>query len=187
MEPRPPVRQDQNVDDAADRLRAGDDGAAAELYERHWAVVVDVVCRRLGSVEEAEAIAQEALLRALDAARRERLRSFRAYAMRVALNLAADLQRGGHWRATRGGVDPDGLAASDPDVPDMPGGLDDERVRAAVSRLPDEQRRVVSLRYGEGASFQAIARALEMSKNGVFERHARAMAALRELIGWREP
>jgi RNA polymerase sigma factor (sigma-70 family) len=144
--------------------------------------VVDVAARRLGNLEEAEAVAQEALLRALAAARHEEIRNFRAFAIRIAINLTLDTQRRRDWRAPR--EDPELLADStshEEDVHLL------ERIRDAVDRLDEDHRRVVELRYSEGRSFAEIALALGMSKNGVFARHERALAILRAQFSTKPP
>ena len=150
----------------------------ADRYARHWPVVVDVVCRRIGNREEAEVIAQEALVRALQAARTQPIERFGAYAMRIALNLAIDLRRRSDWRA-RAPLDPDRLR-EDPD--EGPALADLVRLRTAVDALAPEHRQIVELRYTEGRSFMEIAQALNMSKNGVFARHRRALDALRSFF-----
>src|SRR4051794_4088250 len=84
------------------------DQHAAALYASNWSAVVDVAARCLGNLEEAEAVAQEALLRALEVAAREEVGNFRALAMRIAINLTVDTRRRGDWRAPR--EDPELLA-----------------------------------------------------------------------------
>lgn len=171
---------DPDPDDPPARAAASD----AELYARCWPAVVDVVARRLGSVEEAEAIAQDALLRALDAARAaaaggEPVRQFRAFAMRIALNLATDQLRRRDWRAPR--EDPEHLAAPAPAGEASIREL--ERLRGAVDALAPEHREIVELRYVDGRSFAEIASMLGKSKNGVFARHQRALELLRAAFG----
>jgi RNA polymerase sigma-70 factor (ECF subfamily) len=147
----------------------------SELYRRWWAAVVDLAARRLGNWEEAEAVAQEALLRAIDAAEREEIRSFGAYVLRVAANLATDQLRRREWQARR--EDPDLVEAPpDPDRSEL------VRLRAAVDGLSPQQREIVELRYVDGRSFAEIAEVLGMSKNGVFARHERAIDALRTVF-----
>lgn len=160
---------------------------AAELYASSWPAVVNVAARRLGNLEEAEAVAQEALLRALDTLQHEEVHHFRALAMRIALNLIIDTQRRGEWRSPR--EDPELLV--DP-TPLFEGGEIDAQkslaqIREALERLDDEQRELIDMKYVQGLSFAQIAQRLGMSKNGVFARHERALDRLRVLLAPREP
>lgn len=165
-------------DPAIALVEAGDEGAAAELYARWRPAVFDLLVRRLGNVEEAEGLAQEALMRTLEAARGGGVRSFPAFALRVATNLATDALR--HRRFDRDREDPDALP-----VPPEPEAAELHRLRRAVDELPEECRKIVDLRYAQGLSFAEIAAALGMSKNGVFARHERALDLLRGVFARR--
>ncbi len=152
---------------------------SAELYVRWRPAVFDLLARRLGNLEEAENLAQEALLRAIDAAKVREIDNFAAYAMRIANNLAIDLLR---RRRFDSDADPEDKLAP---IPANPDAAEFRRLRMAVSRLPAEQRRVVLLRYDTGLSFAEIAVELGMSKNGAFARHNRAIDALRDMFAIR--
>jgi RNA polymerase sigma-70 factor (ECF subfamily) len=150
------------------------DDTAAALYARWRPAVVDLCARRLGNLEEAEATAQEALLRALQAHHAGELRSFVAYALRVASNLSIDVLRRRRFEARA-------VAAGETatNVEAQPEQAELSRMRRAVLDLPGPYREVVELHYDHGLSFAEIASVLSMSKNGVFARHERAMALLR--------
>lgn len=156
---------------------------AATLYASHWSAVVDVAARRLGNLEEAEAVAQEALLRALEASERGPVQNFRALAMRIAINLTVDTQRKSEWRARR--EDPE-LHEGPELLVDASARLEDlellAHIREAVDHLDSDHRQIVELRYTEGRSFADIAQMLGMSKNGVFARHERALSTLRSMF-----
>jgi RNA polymerase sigma-70 factor (ECF subfamily) len=156
-----------------DDRETGPRPATAALYARWRPVVFDLLVRRLGNVEEAEALAHDALLRAFAAHERGEVEHFPAYLLRVATNLATDAQR--RQRLERGREDPEEVLSTDaePDRAEL------GRLRSAVDALPAECREIVDLRYGEGLSFGEIAAALGMSKNGVFARHERALDLLR--------
>jgi RNA polymerase sigma-70 factor (ECF subfamily) len=145
------------------------------LYRTWWPVAVDFAARKLGNLEEAEAIAQEALLRALDVARREEVRSFSALVLRITHHLVVDRVRLAEWRSAR--TSPDDVPTRQEVDPVELG-----RIRAAVDQLPDDLREVVELKYVDGRSFAEIAGDLGLSKNGVFARHQRALDALRALF-----
>ena len=139
------------------RVREGDRQAAEDLYVRWRQPVFDLLARRLGNLEEAENLTQDALLRALHASRTREVKRFGAYVMRVAHNLATDALR---RRRFRGEV-PDMEAALEV-MPDLDA-AEHVRLRRAVRQLPPDQRQVVLLRYDQELSFGEIAATLGMS------------------------
>ncbi|MBX2800545.1 MAG: sigma-70 family RNA polymerase sigma factor [Myxococcales bacterium] len=151
----------------------------AELYRKYRPKVFDLLVRRLRNVEEAEALAQEAMLRALQASKTKPIRSFGAFAMRIAHNLATDVLR--RRRFEGGWVDPESALVVDP----KPEQVELFRLRGLVEVLPPRYRQIILLRYEKGLSFAEIARSLDMSKNGAFARHERALDMLRESFGKR--
>ncbi|HHO54580.1 MAG TPA: sigma-70 family RNA polymerase sigma factor [Deltaproteobacteria bacterium] len=161
------------TDPAAQRARDG------ELYQRHRPAVFDLLVRRLHNVEEAEALAQEAMLRALDASHRQEIRSFTAFVLRIAHNLATDLLR--RRRFEGGPVDAETTLA----VPAEPERVELFRLEGAVRSLPESHQQLIELRYHRGLSFAEIAEELQMSKNGVFARHERALDQLRQIFARR--
>lgn len=74
----------------------------------------------------------------------------------------------------------------DADAPDALAALEAEGTRkeieAAVERLPERERLVVSMHYFEGARFKDIGRLLGVSEPRVSQLHARAMMRLREIL-----
>lgn len=151
----------------------------SELYRRHRPAVFDLLVRRLRNVEEAEALTQEAMLRALDASHRQEIRSFAAFALRIAHNLATDLLR--RRRFEGGPVDAETALA----VPAEPERVELFRLHGAVQSLPEQHQQIIELRYNRGLSFAEIAEELQMSKNGVFARHERALEMLRQIFARR--
>jgi len=151
----------------------------AKLYVRWRPAVFDLLARRLGNIEEAENLAQEALLRALDAMDTREIDNFAGYAMRIANNLATD-----RLRRRRFDSDTNPEDALTP-IPANPDAAEFRRLRRAVGGLPEDMRRVIQLRYDLGLSFGEIAIELGMSKNGVFARHNNALDALRDMFAIR--
>jgi RNA polymerase sigma-70 factor (ECF subfamily) len=144
-------------------------------YRVWWPVVVDYAARRLRNLEEAEVVAQEALLRALAVEAREPVMSFAALVLRIAHHLCVDHLRRGHWRTER--ADLDSLSSAPRED-----GADLGRLRQAVDTLPPDLLEIVERRYVDGQSFAEIAEQLSMSKNGVFARHRRALDQLRRVL-----
>jgi RNA polymerase sigma-70 factor (ECF subfamily) len=160
------------------RCSQGDDDAAAELVRQWQPKVFDLAARLLGNLEEGESVAQEALLRTLTAVRDPQgasVRHFGAYAMRTARNLSVDRLR--HAAVVRRApADPTPESAPPRETREL------ERLRGHVQELEGELREIVELRYVQELSFGQMATRLGLSKNGVFSRHARALAALRERL-----
>ncbi len=158
--------------DRPDRHDDGDDESAA-LVARWRRAVVDLCARRLGTLEEAEAVAHEALIKGLGAHRTSEVRSFGAYLLRIAHNLTTDALR--RRKLERGAARISELPVVEP-ILDL---ADHARLRREVEALPETYREVVVLHYTHGLSFAEIAATLSMSKNAVFARHQRAMRLLR--------
>jgi RNA polymerase sigma-70 factor (ECF subfamily) len=108
----------------------------------------------------------------------------RAWLFRILLNRHRDLRRS----APRPGhlVPVEGLFPEPAVLPSQDGHLAVAEVRAAMERLPDDQRHALLLVALEGLSFEAAAEALEIPKGTLMSRLARARANLRALTG-REP
>ena len=138
-------------------------------FEGLYRVAYRVAFRILGSHEETEDVAQEALVRAYVSCRRIRKHA-PAWVARVSANLAID-----RWRTRRriAAAPVPEQAGSDPWQPDRV-----DLVRALRS-LPRGQREIVVLRYLADQSEQSVAVALGCSTGTVKSQAARGLAALR--------
>ena len=159
----------------------GDEEAFAVLVHRHQAWAWSLALRFLGERQNAEDVVQEAFLRLLQAAPRYRPRAaFRTYFYRIITRLCLDQAR--KKRSI--------FSADLPDAP-HPGPdpsdsiLQQEisaAVRAALDRLPANQRMAVVLRYYEELDYRGIAEALQISTKAVERLLARARERLRASI-----
>ena len=173
-------------------------GYYRSLVERYWRVVVLRVKPRVKNMADAEDVAQEAFIRAWRAIDRlENPRLFLGWLLRIAANAATD-----HLRKRRptapiescrleGSGSTEGIAREwRPDHPtiEQQAERDDEwnRVLGAVGDLPDRYQTVVTLRYLEGLSNQAIAEALGEPEGTVRNRIFRALRKLRSQLEGRE-
>src|SRR6185503_2354602 len=122
-----------------------------ELYDRHVQRVYGFVSRRVGNRAEAEDITSAVFEQALANLPKFEWRGvpFAAWLIRIAANALADHGR----RSAREGAPPDAM----PDA----GETDAIEQRAIlfqlVDRLPDLQRRVIELRFGEEKSIREVA------------------------------
>lgn len=175
---------------SGDRLplaRAGDQAAFDELVELHTPHLYRVVRRMASDRSEAEAIVQEAWLKAWKARMSLPVEDeVFPWLARIAVNVAHDV-----WRKHRP-VDFADAGQTGLDVPgDEPGPemrLEEaqalEWLSKAVETLKPGQRTVIALRYDAGLSYEQIARTLGIPVNTVRTHLHRAKAALR--AAWEE-
>ena len=181
----------------ADQARKGDLYAFGQLVERHQDRVLNVCWRICGQREDAEDLAQEAFLNALEALDRFESRSrFYTWLYRIAVNVAlshvrkraqaAVLRlRAGDQRST------DHQAAAlqawrdgDGDAPSarLTTRETQERLTAGLDQLDEDHRAVVVLRDIEGLDYAQIGRILGIARGTVKSRLHRARMELRELL-----
>ncbi len=161
----------------ADPRRFGD------LYERHFARIYAFVARRVASRADAEDLTADVFQRALAFLPRFQWRGapFAAWLFQIAANVIADrFQKIGRERPLEDS-DEAGLCG-----PSQTEGLE-ARVElfGLVDLLPDDQRRVVVLRFAEEKSIREIAAQLQRSEGAVKQLQFRALKALRERWGGR--
>jgi len=150
----------------------GDPARFLELYDRHfhrvWAFTITRAAHR------AEDVVSETFRRALENLKTYEVREtpFLAWLLRIAANTLAS-----RWQKTS--------RESHEPAPDV-AGLDADLERRAllyqlVDRLPDIQRRVIELRYGEARSLTEVAEELGKSEGAVKQLQRRALEQLRTL------
>ena len=150
----------------------------AELYEINFERVYAYIVKRVGNRTETEDLTSEVFHQALANLKRFEWRGipFAAWLFRIAANLISDRwQRGGR------------------EVPDESGHIDAAQVSPAeieeverratifrlVESLPDEQRRVVLLRFVEQKSIKDVAREIRKTEGAVKQLQFRALSSLR--------
>ncbi len=146
-----------------------------ELYGRHVQRVYGFVSRRVGNRAAAEDITSAVFEQALASLPRFEWRGvpFAAWLIRIAANALAD-----HWRRT---------SRESGDAPaEMPDAAETDAIEQRailfqlVGRLPDLQRRVIELRFGEEKSIREVAAALDRSEGAVKQLQLRALENLRK-------
>jgi len=146
----------------------------AELYSRNFHVVYAYVARRTASREEAEDITSEVFHQALANLKRFEWRGapFAAWLIKIASNAIAD-----RWKVrAREASDPPSDELSDPNMEGV------ERQAALfqlVDRLPQDQRRVIIMRFAEQKSIREIAQELKRTEGAVKQLQFRALQKLR--------
>ena len=155
----------------------------AELYEIHFERVYAYVARRVRSRDTAEDVTSEVFHRALANLPRFKWRGapFAAWLFRIAANLIAD-------RSKLAGRE---LPEREESTNENSATIIEEIERRAqlfrlVNELPSDQRRVISMRFAEGASIREIANQLKRSEGAVKQLQFRALENLRAQLGARK-
>jgi RNA polymerase sigma-70 factor (ECF subfamily) len=170
------------------RVRAGDQAAYTGLVEQFQKPVYHLCLRMLGDAGDAEDAAQETFLRAyLQLATYDAGRSFKTWLMAIASHYCIDRLR--RKRVKLLSLDDEplvqvlGLRCTAP-LPDetILYGERAGRMQQALTKLPSETRRVVTLRYWGEYTCEEIAVATGSSVNAVKSRLHRARAALAGLL-----
>ncbi|MDE2039815.1 MAG: sigma-70 family RNA polymerase sigma factor [Elusimicrobia bacterium] len=167
------------------RVKAGDDGAYAELIRRHHPRII-ALCRSL-LPEAAEDAAQEAFLKAYSALGDFRGDcAFSSWLYRIAANKCLDWRR----RMGRSGARSLDAALEDPGaalrLPAAPGPepalADRQLLEAALGGLPRAYRLILTLRELNGLSYEEIAETMDCSLDSVKARLQRARRDLLERL-----
>jgi RNA polymerase sigma-70 factor (ECF subfamily) len=148
-----------------------------ELYDRYFHRIYAYVVRRARNRADAEDVTSEVFRRALANLEKYEWRGmpFAAWLVRIAANELADRGR----KVARAAADHTDVAGLEGTGPDL-----DRRIMLyqLVERLPDDQRRVVELRFGEDRSTFEVAHALGRSEGAIKQLQRRALENLRKAM-----
>lgn len=174
------------------RLKARDERALAELYDRLAPWVLGLAFRILQDEDEAEEVVGDVFVqvwRRVDQhdARRGPLVP---WILSIARNRALDVLRRRHrwwrkaerWKAAQSEDIAEGLAPEPPEAA-VPGWPVHREVHAALAALPAEQRRLVTLAYFEGLTHREIAKRTGQPLGTVKTRLRMAHQKLSEALG----
>jgi len=164
-------------------LQKRDPEAWAEVYEKYFSRVYRYIALRVGDKTEAEDLAGQVFLKAL-----ESISSFKwrgvpvsAWLFRIAHNQVID-----YWRTGKAKLHlplEERLISSDIDpVLEAEKNLDIQRVVQAVGQLTQAQRDVIELRFAGGLSTAEVAKVLGKSQGAVKVLQHSALAALRKRL-----
>ena len=169
---------------------AGDPSAFDLLVLRWDRKIQGAIYRLMGSEEEARDLCQEAFLKAyrgLGGFKGEA--RFSSWLYQIALNLCRDRmrRRRGRVMVSLDALEPDAqgqiLRDEGASTHDLVEARDlQQRVRAAVMALPDDQREVIVLKEYEGLTFQEIAEVLGLPVSTVKTRLYRGLDRMRERL-----
>jgi RNA polymerase sigma-70 factor (ECF subfamily) len=150
----------------------------ADLYELHFDRVYAFIARRVRDRASAQDLTSEVFHHALASLDRYEPRGvpFLAWLLRIASNKMAD-----HWQAlARERGIPTPIESFEPEYEE----LDRQAALSrAVSDLPDDQRRVVEIRFVEQKSIREAAETLNRSEGAIKQLQLRALENLRVRMG----
>ena len=182
------VAVSDDVDDEDELIRlaqAGDGAAFGRLYDRYLPSIYRYTYSKTSSRSAAEDLTSETFLRAFRAiARRPRAHlNFAAWLVTIARNVVIDHHRSG-W--SRLAIVTDEV---DPQVDDSIGpeqaalaSVSEAALRGALTRLPDDQRECLLLRFFAGLSISETAAAMDRSDGAVKQLQFRATNRLRRVL-----
>lgn len=175
------------------RTQRGDTAAFGELVARHQHALFNGICRMVNRREDAEDLAQEALIKAFrNIAGFQGRSSFYTWLYSIARNVVISHRRkmGARRRAAHVSLHENPGRGSSMDVvdhSDPPEATSErhelaQRIEAAIAELDDDYRTIVVLRDIEGFDYRTIADVLGCPQGTVKSRLHRARVALREML-----
>ncbi|MFC2022672.1 sigma-70 family RNA polymerase sigma factor [Chloroflexota bacterium] len=165
-----------------DRLRDREDQLAG-LYDEYFERIAYYIYVRLGDRNEAEDLAGEVFLKALQSLKsyQERGIPMQAWLFRIAHNVSVDsLRRRG--KISNVPIDDVTVEAREDPAATAEKNIEMERVNEAMEKLTPEQREVVRLRFFGGLSSKEVGAILKKSDGAVREMQRAAVDKLRRLL-----
>lgn len=161
------------------RARQLDPEALAHIHDTYYTSIFRYVAFRVSDHATAEDLTSEVFTRLLAALRDKNApqNTLRGWLYGVAARVVSDHHRQA-YRVPQVELD-ESLASTNHDPADIvEGKLTQESVQRAMQDLTEEQRHVLSLRFGSDMPIQDVARALGKSEGAIKQLQARAVAAL---------
>ncbi len=159
-----------------------------DVYERYFELVYGYVARRVRDRATSEDLTSEVFRKALANLPRFRWTGapFGAWLLRIASNLIADrskrVTREGQSHSTEKFPDAGASRSGQTQQSDLEAAERRAYVIRLVDELPDDQRRVVRMRFAEEKSISEIAAELDRSEGAVKQLQFRALQNLRDKI-----
>lgn len=172
----------------ATRARSGDTAAFGVLVERHQEKAIGLAYTITRNFDDARDVAQEAFVKAYSALGRFENRSkFTTWLYRIVSNQALDFVRRRRERTQEDESIFESVAdASAPVGSELLDGELRAALTEAVSRLPENQRRAVTLRYFGGLSVEETAEAMQIADGTVKATCFQAVGNLKKFFAGKE-
>jgi RNA polymerase sigma-70 factor (ECF subfamily) len=181
------VQGDQvDIEPLVRSAQEGNLSAFGSIYESFFPKVYRYVAARVGHGPEAEDMAQEVFLKAMNSLDKFQFRGppFAAWLFRIAHNLVVDRAR--HTKSTSGPAVPLDEALELPGSQNVEEqalqALDVEVLREALDKVSELQRQVVLLRFIAGLSLAETAVAMNKKENAIKALQHSALGALRRIM-----
>jgi len=178
------VRREQEL---VRRAQDFDEEALEGLYQLFYPKLYNYAYLQFGNVHQAEDVASEVLLRVLESLKDYRSRGapLAAWVFRIARNYLIDIKR---RRQRRPQVE---LYEGIPDAHDGPQTIAErsitrDELRSALTKLTEEQRQVIILKFVEGMDNTSAGRVLGRSQGAVKSLQHRALVSLRKILSSEE-
>ena len=175
------------TESAGEKPKAQLDAEFSDLYRAHLRDVYSYAYYRIGNHHDAEDLTEQTFLQAyrhFERAQRESDgRPLRPWLIRIAHNLAANLYRYRSRKPASPIEETDTLSALHTTEQLVEGREELTRVLEGVSRLPDDRREALIMRFALGMDNREIARALGRSDGATKVLIHRAIKQLEELVG----
>lgn len=172
------------------KAAAGDEAAAARLFDHFYPRVYRYAVAKLGRQADAEDVAAETFARVLKGFDRFRWKGagFEAWLFRIAANLVVDrVRHASRELVGTAPIDPDDRV--DPLTPEQVFLREEtgEGVRALLAVLPGDQREVLLLRFAAGLDTKEVASVMDRNANAIRQLQHRALDRLRQNISEESP
>jgi len=158
------------------------------LYDEYYPKVARYAYVRIGNRTEAEDIASEVFLKALDSLRnyQERGLPMQAWLFRIAHNLIVDYLRKNSQHQNVPLENVDLIEETDP-AATAENNLEMLRVKEALRDLTEDQREVIRLRFFSGLTSQEVSAIMKKSDGAVREMQRAALEKLRRKLNGPAP
>ena len=168
--------------EAVQRALGGDADAFAALVDRHASVCLRYAARMLGSVEDAEDVLQESLMRAFRAlASFDTTRDFRTWLLSIVANRCRTALVARHRRDRVLASDVDATESA-PATVDTAYETDLQAVQWALDQLDPKCREAFLLKHVEGLSYDEMAAVTGTGVSALKMRVRRACERMRDLL-----
>lgn len=170
-------------EDLINRAKEGELVVVSVIYERYQQGIFRYLYYRVGDQQTAEDLTSEVFLRMIEALENynHKKSSFQAWLFQIARNLSID-----HYRKTKHQKNvplEDNFSVEEGEPLEIvTRELTSEKLHQALTKLPDNQRDVIVMRFISGLPIGEVAQSLHKSEDSIKGLQRRGLLALREIL-----